>query len=438
MDRYHLENSGAVHPDEESEDQKLVAQSGDQHEQATLAAFRAITPDLVGIPQKDSRDGTLTKNAMREGASMIYQAALRSDRFAGFADFLIMDDSGQYQVWDTKLARSPRPYFIVQLCCYSEMLAATAGVLPTTFGVILGTKEKVTFSVEDFIHYYRCVKAAFLRMQDSFSGDLMDRPEPAPRADHGRWASYAERYFLERDHLVQVARITVGQIKKLKAAGIVTMAALSEAEARPVPKLGGDSLRKLAAQARLQRLTRDDRKVDPDAVPRFEILPHLGGNSESVGLGCLPASDLADVYFDMEGYPMVPGGLEYLFGASFRDPESTEVTFKDWWAHDRAEEKVAFEGFIDWVYDRWRNHPAIHIYHYAAYEVSAIRRLSTSHDTRQDQVDDLLRNEVFVDLYKIVGGGLRIGGEQLLAQKGGITVPPEARHRRGHRRCVDC
>ena len=51
----------------------------------------------------------------------------------------------------------------------------------------------------------------------------------------------------------------------------------------------------------------------------------------------------------------------------------------------------------------------MHIYHYADYEVSAVRRPSTRHDTRQDQVDELLRHEVFVDLYQIVRQGLRIG-----------------------------
>ena len=73
------------------------------------------------------------------------------------------------------------------------------------------------------------------------------------------------------------------------------------------------------------------------------------------------------------------------------------------------EEKIALEGFIDWVYARWKKNPAMHIYHYAAYEVSAVRRLSTRHDTRQDEVDDLLRNNVFVDLYQIVRHAVRIG-----------------------------
>lgn len=104
----------------------------------------------------------------------------------------------------------------------------------------------------------------------------------------------------------------------------------------------------------------------------------------------------------MEGYPLVSGGLEYLFGVCTRNAPAGPTEFNDWWGHDRDEEKLAFEGFVDWVFNRWKNNPGMHIYHYAAYEVSAVRRLSTRHDTRQDQVDELLRNEVFVELYQIV------------------------------------
>ena len=103
------------------------------------------------------------------------------------------------------------------------------------------------------------------------------------------------------------------------------------------------------------------------------------------------------------------GGLEYLFGVYGLKGQTGSLEFKDWWAHDRDEEKLAFEGFLDWVFERWKSNPGMHIYHYASYEVSAVRRLSTRHDTRQDAVDELLRNGVFMDLYKIVRGGLRIG-----------------------------
>lgn len=208
---------------------------------------------------------------------------------------------------------------------------------------------------------------------------------------------------------MQVAGITVGQIKKLKRDGIATMADLAKASGKPIHKLASDSLEKLVAQARLQCQTRADRVKTPDTPPRYEVLPHTGANGEPVGLAALPPDHASDVFFDMEGYPLVSGGQKYLFGACSRNGPPGSLEFRDWWAHDRDEEKLAFEGFVDWVFNRWKNSPGMHIYHYAAYEVSAVRRLSTRHDTRQDEVDELLRNRVFVDLYQIIRHGLRIG-----------------------------
>ena len=176
-----------------------------------------------------------------------------------------------------------------------------------------------------------------------------------------------------------------------------------------IPKLAKDSLDKLAAQARLQCQTRADRVGNPEAPPRYEILPSTGANSEVMGLAALPPDHPADVFFDMEGYPLVAGGLEYLFGVCTRNDQTDSFTFKDWWGHTREEELLACEGFVDWVFSRWQNNPGMHIYHYAPYEVSAVRRLSTRHDTRQEEVDELLRNDVFVDLYHILRQGLRIG-----------------------------
>ncbi len=97
--------------------------------------------------------------------------------------------------------------------------------------------------------------------------------------------------------------------------------------------------------------------------------------------------------------------MEYLFGAI----SAEDNQFHDWWAHDTRAEKIAFEGFIDWVFDRWQQDPQMHIYHYAPYETTAIKRLMCKYATREDQVDDLLRGGVFIDLYQIVRQGLFIG-----------------------------
>lgn len=411
MDRYYLENPEAVTPDEDTEDQRLIAEAGQQHEQTVLNELKASSPGLIEIPTHDvaaARSQTLA--AIMAKAPVIYQATLHSGQFAGFADFLMLDHAQRYQVWDTKLARSPKPYFAVQLCCYADMLADTiGGQVSDRFGIILGTRERIEFRLEDFAHYYRHIKKSFLAMQERFTGRLSERPEPLPRADHYEWTSHAQDFFKQRDHLVQVAGVTVGQIKKLNKAGITTMAQLAQAGERTVPKLSQDTLEKLVGQARLQCATLADRMKNPDAPPRYEALPHRGINGEQVGLGALPPDDPADVFFDMEGYPLAPGGLEYLFGVCLWNGQTRSYEFKDWWAHDRDEEKRAFEEFLDWVFAQWKSHPGMHIYHYADYEVSAVRRLSTRHDTRQHEVDELLRNEVFVDLYQIVRQGIRIG-----------------------------
>lgn len=160
MDRYHLEQPSAAMPDEATEEAALIAQTGERHEQAVLQEFRASGSAMVEIPTRDHAAArTATRSAVNARVPVIYQAALEHGPFSGFADFLLLDDSGRYQVWDTKLARSPRPYYAVQLCCYSEMLAGMTGdAMPEAFGVILGTKERVEFRIEDFIHYYRHIK----------------------------------------------------------------------------------------------------------------------------------------------------------------------------------------------------------------------------------------------------------------------------------------
>jgi uncharacterized protein len=103
----------------------------------------------------------------------------------------------------------------------------------------------------------------------------------------------------------------------------------------------------------------------------------------------------------MEGFPYVEGGLEYLWGVVYRDG-ATPTAYRDWWAHDEREERLAFEGFIDWLMERRREDPSLHVYHYASYEESAVKRLMGKYATREAEVDELLRAGVFVDLYRVL------------------------------------
>ena len=410
MDRYHLECPGQLEPDTATEDQRLIRDAGDAHEKAVLAQFRDNDIEITEIAGPSfAAAHQATMEALDAQRPLIYQAALKMQGFQGYADFVEPSPESGYLVWDTKFARSPKPFYIIQLCAYSEMLAEATGHLPERFGVILGSNERVEYRLEEFIHFYRRVKSNMLAMHDNFTGLFEDRPEPQPRADHGRWTSHAAAFFEETDHLVRVAGITTGQIKKLRDAGIHTMTDLAGAAGSRVLKMNGDTLEKLAAQARLQCATLTARATDPACRPVFEVLPEVLPDGRPNGLTRLPPPHEADVFFDMEGYPLQPGGLEYLFGLVTREHPEGDYDFKEWWAHDREQEKVALEGFVDYVYGRWLANPGMHVYHYAPYEVSAVRRLSTRHDTRQDEVDDMLRAGVFVDLYQTVRQGLMIG-----------------------------
>jgi uncharacterized protein len=103
---------------------------------------------------------------------------------------------------------------------------------------------------------------------------------------------------------------------------------------------------------------------------------------------------------------MEVGGLEYLFGVYFFEQEKAQ--FKCFWAHTREEERQAFIDFMDFVAERLNRYPGMHIYHYAHYENTALKRLMTSHGVREADVDQMLHDGRLVDLYKVVREGLRI------------------------------
>jgi predicted RecB family nuclease len=148
----------------------LVARKGDEHELAYLAALHAEGRDVVEVDSEPGLDGLRdgaerTLDAMRTGAEVIYQAVLfDGERWRGYADFLERVDrpselgSWSYEVADTKLARRVKPYFLLQLCFYSELVALAQGLEPESMHVVLGTRTRESFRAAEFAAYYRRVK----------------------------------------------------------------------------------------------------------------------------------------------------------------------------------------------------------------------------------------------------------------------------------------
>ena len=390
-------------PDAEDLQTTLFAKKGMQHEVAFLEELRQQGRQIVEIDREKSAFGT-TIAAMRDGADFIYQARLDTPGFGGWADFLVKRDgvsdvgSHHYEPWDTKLARSPRAHFIVQLCAYSDMLEQLQGRQPSGFEIILGDGTRPRFRTKSYLYYYRELRLAFEDFIREF--DPSKPPPPGLSKEYGRWTTYAESILEGSDHLSVVANITRSQIKKFEEAGVPTASALAISDITYVPGMASEVLGRLKTQAKLQIASKEK------GEPQFEVRD-ADLNNGRLGLTMVPPASTNDVFFDFEGFPLVDGGLEYLFGAVHLEAGVPE--FSDWWAHDSAQEKNAFELFVDWAHERWSSDPSMHIYHYAAYETTAVRRLMGQYATREKEVDDLLRNQVFIDCYTVVRQGLIVG-----------------------------
>jgi predicted RecB family nuclease len=396
-------------PDAQDEETALIAKKGIAHESKFLASLMRDTPGLVQItgPQAPKRTPEeafrQTMAAMKATAPVIYQGCLRGGGLFGIPDFLFKVAGpcvlGQhhYEPWDTKLAKSARPSFVIQLSAYAEMLEVMQGRRPMSLTFVLGDDTKLPLPTDKFFFYYCRFKRSFLAFQERFDPKAM--PEPSLDRGYGRWNRAAEEFLEKTDHVSRVARITRTQMKRMEAAGICTMSELAVCK-KSVPRLQPETLTRLKAQATLQIQSRGKAK------PVFQVIPQDPEDPRR-GLALLPPPSPSDVFFDMEGFPLAQGGLEYLFGAVILQKGKPE--FHDWWAHDAIEERKAFEQFVDWVYARWKADPTLHIYHYAAYESSALRRLMGKFASREREVDDLLRNGVLVDLYTVVRQGVLIG-----------------------------
>jgi uncharacterized protein len=387
---------------------ELLARKGTEHERRFLESLIEQHRDVVTIPASlDGAGGTReaaiqTEAAMRAGAEVIYQAALADGAWRGYADFLERVPGPSpalgewsYEVIDTKLARQAKPEFMVQLCLYSELLGRVQGASPEQLHVVLGNGERQSFRLREFTAFYRRLLARYeRRFANRFAGTY---PEPVAHCRLCRYAEHCQARWLADDHPTLIAGVGRTLAIRLAEASITTGAQLARAQVadRP-PRIGQRTFERMRTQARLQVNERST------AERTYEFLPPEEGR----GFARLPQPGPDDLYFDMEGDPYYEGeGLEYLFGVS--RIEDGRVAFRAFWGHDRAREKRAFEEFIDFVLAARARDPQLHVYHYAPYETSALKRLMGRHGTREEEVDRLLREKVLVDLYAVTIQALR-------------------------------
>jgi uncharacterized protein len=382
-----------------------TARLGNAHEQRVLDRYRDEFGDgVVHIPRPDhTHDGyeaaaRATIDAARAGADVIYQGTFFDGRFVGFCDFLVRTGD-TYAVYDTKLARHARVEALLQLAAYADALAHTGIPVAPHAHLILGDGTIASYPLADIAPVYAQRRVHLQRLVDGHRG--AGTPVDWTDAGHtacGRCDTCEPQVATYRD-LLLVAGMRSTQRARLIADGVTTIDELCARE-EPVPGMSHRTHAALRAQARVQ--LRQEQTGEPVA----EVY-------EPGSLATLPNPDDGDIFFDFEGDPLwcedggPNWGLEYLFGVVGTDTGTP--TFRPFWAHTRADERRALLDFLEYVAQRRRTYPKMHIYHYAPYEKSALLRLAGRHGVGEEDVDELLRNGILVDLYPIVRASVRAG-----------------------------
>lgn len=408
---------------------------GDRHEHRVLDGFVAEfghwdpaagrgVYDVVPAGAMD-RAALLAKHresidALRSGADVVFQAAFFDGQFHGRSDFLVRQPNGTYAVFDTKLARHAKVTALLQLAAYGDQLLK-AGITPDPkVTLVLGATVpnpgggfdyvRSHHNLSEILPVFRERRDRFLALTSSHLAQPGTVRWEAPGLTACGRCDYCQEQVAATDDLLLVARMNSAQRKKLRADGIRTVRELAETTlANP-----SASLLRLQDQARMQSgVGASDGEVrylkdGEEHRIRFGVIPE---NT----LSELPPPSDGDIFFDFEGDPLwqesATGvwGLEYLFGV-IEAPTGPGVpgVFKPFWAHDREAEKQAFLDFLEYVQKRRQDYPDMHVYHYAAYEKTALRKLSVMHVAGEDVVDGWLRDGLLVDLYQTVRNSIRI------------------------------
>ena len=399
-----LAANGAVPPKADDGFAQLLQHKGLEHEKRYLNCLQSEGKHVVEIVKEKElaeRVGDSTE-ALQAGVDVVFQAVLRDGCWRGDADFLLKCDTPSqlgnysYEVLDTKLARTPEPKHIIQLCAYTELLAKLQGLQPAKMYLLTGDSKKHSFKVNDYFAYYRWAKQRFMNYVQQLPKESY--PQPCNYCKLCHWKEHCHNQWQKDNHLSLIANIRRSQQDKLVAEGITSVAQLATLpENHQVAKLNVKTFSKLREQASLQT------HKQTTGENKYKILPQAEGK----GFSRIPLPQQGDLFFDMEGDPLYSQGLEYLFGVYYLDEEQSE-NFKTFWAHNHEQEKAAFCELMQFIVAHLKQHPDAYIYHYNHYETTALKRLACRYAYYEEQLDNLLRAEKFIDLFVVVRESIRI------------------------------
>jgi uncharacterized protein len=397
---------------------RLLVDKGLQHEADCLTEYRNHGIDVYEVPGRRKGEPfpewvDRVGNPLNSGHDVIYQMPLLNRGVRGIADFLVrVEHPGPgdctYEPVDAKLARSEgKPGHVLQLCFYADALEAITGLPPKRLHLWLGSGETESLLADQFKPYWRRLRVQLAALLEAGSEERHTEPEPCDYCDFCEFNETCTSEWRGSDSLIYVANIRGIDRSRLEDAGVDTLAQLA-VRREPVETMQPERLARLVEQAALQARAR----TDGEQPPPFEITEPSEEPTWGRGFHLLPAPDQGDVFLDFEGDPFWRAnvGLFFLFGLIARN-DLGEWQFRALWAHNRDEEAAATRELIEFLSDRRKEFPGMHVYHYNHTERSALERLAADHGVGEAALATLMETGLFVDLYTVVRNAVQVGTE---------------------------
>ena len=339
-----------------------------------------------------------TLNAMKQGYEIIYGGWLTDGKWSGEADFLEINKKNKsnfgdyfYEVIDTKNSKKIRGDHIYQVGIYSDLLKKSQGTPSENLYILLkdGKKEKVKLNeIYDVFNSHKEKYEQFLKNEVDKT-----KPEKCSFCTFCSWSEECLNEWKEKRHLNQVGGINKINIKRFNKSGVKTIDQL--AKLNPKTKIEG-----LREEVKKKRVEQAKLQIESEKINKPIFKPIKENLFIRKGFNLLPKPSKCDLFFDLESSMWAyEEKLEYLFGIYYE--ENGKQNYLPLWAHNQEEEKKNLIKFFDFTKDHFKKYPDAKIYHYAAYEVNALERLTSLHKIKHIEYDHYLHLNKFVDLFRV-------------------------------------
>ena len=356
--RVWLDNKGdfELQPLEDAFEQ-LIIELGLSHEQAILQQLSNKMDVHTATSPED------TSRLMAEHVPAIYQAQLlnKTDGIIGLPDFLILNENGEYQAADAKLALSEEKKEIqVQLGIYRRLLGSK---LPAI--VFLGDGEQALIGDE--------TNAAANEFVTEMRELLSSEDEPLVRYSHSKcracpYYTHCKPPFETKEELSLLYGIQGRAANGLEDAGINTISSLAGADPSDIPDVpylkGFDKKNRAVLQAK-SYLSGEVFKLNPVVLP-----------------------DGHWIHFDIEDNPLTGDGNKHVYLWGFLvlniSGGNGDENFEYVWTDHHADDEHGWRQFLTQIEHYRQQYPDLILAHYSSHERSTIRAYAKRYGMEDD------------------------------------------------------